>query len=106
MGVRSSKSRKYNIFWQHWHNKRVRLKKKARMLFTDRDTPYWDFFKKLKLTEIRSTHSLSPSAIMVIDQHSFIFSYDTDFTCIHIRSEAIAKSFSSFFEGLWNIAEQ
>ncbi|MBI2668349.1 hypothetical protein HYX14_00755 [Candidatus Woesearchaeota archaeon] len=105
MGVRSSKSRKFNIFWQHWHKERIVLKKNARMLFTDRDTEYWNFFKDLKFTEIRSTPSLSPSAIMIIDDHSFIFSYDQEFTCIHIRSPAIAKSFSSFFEGLWNIGK-
>ena len=105
MGVRSSKSRKFNIFWQHWHKERVHLKKKARMLFTDRDTEYWNFFKDLKFTKICSIPSLSPSAIMIIDNHCFIFSYDLEFTCIHICSPAIAKSFSSFFEGLWNIGE-
>ncbi len=106
MGVRSSKNRKFNIFWQHWHTERMHLKKNARMLFADRDTEYWFFFKNLKFTKIRSISSLSPSAIMIIDDHCFIFSYDQEFTCIHIRSPAIAKSFSSFFEGLWTIGKE
>ncbi len=106
MGVRSFKSRKFNIFWQHWHKERAALKKKARMLITDRDTDYWNFFKGLKFTEIRSTPSISPSAIMIIDEHSFIFSYEDEFTCIHIRSPAIANSFSSFFEDLWKIGKE
>ena len=106
MGIRSSKDTKFNIFWQHWHRERVRLKKKARMLFTDRNTGYWNFFKNLKVTEIKSIPTtISPSAIMIIDNQTFIFSYDLEFTCIHIRSRAIAKSFASFFDGLWEIGE-
>jgi len=105
MGVRSSKRKKFNIFWEHWHRERVRLKKKARLLFTDRNTPYWRFYKKLELTEIRYTHGISPSAIMVIDDNSFILSYEEEFICIHIVSKPIAKSFSSFFEDLWAIGK-
>lgn len=106
MGVRSSKNTTFNIFWQHWHKERVRLGKKARMLFTDRNTPYWEFFTQLNLTKIKSTPSrISPSAIMVMDDHSCIFSYDEEFTCIYIRSSSIAKSFTSFFEGLWSIGQ-
>ncbi|MDP3639833.1 MAG: helix-turn-helix domain-containing protein [Nanoarchaeota archaeon] len=105
MGVRSSKDNVFNTFWQHWHHERVRLHKPARMIFTDRGTDYWKFFEKLKLTKIRSVTELSPSAIMVIDENSFIFSYEKEFTCIHIRSAAIAKSFSSFFEGLWTMGK-
>ncbi len=107
MGVRSSKNTTFNIFWQHWHKERVRLGKKARMLFTDRDTPYWTFFKQLSHTDIRSTpSSLSPSAIMITNDHSFIFSYDKEFTCIYVRSSSIAQSFTSFFESLWGIGKK
>ncbi len=102
MGVRSSKERKFNIFWQHWHRERVKQKKKARALFSDKGTTYWDFFKKLRFTKMRYVSETSPSAIMVIDNHSLIFSYDKEFLCIHIVSSSIAKSFSSFFEGLWS----
>jgi len=105
MGVRSSKEPQFNIFWQHWHEHRVAQKRKARLLFTDRNTEYWKFFQKMKLTKTRNISSLSPSAIMIIDNQTFIFSYDqNEFTCIHIVSDSIAKSFTSFFEGLWNIA--
>jgi sugar-specific transcriptional regulator TrmB len=106
MGVRSSKSEKFNIFWKHWHNKRVSLKVKAKLLFTDRNTQYWKFFKKLKYTTIRSTPSLSPSAIMIIDNNAFIFSYDKELTTIHIASAAIAGSFNSFFDDLWEMGKE
>jgi|SRR3989344_1976055 len=106
MGVRSSKEAQFNIFWQHWHQARVKQKKKARLLFTDKNTDYWDFFQKMGFTQTKTTFSLSPSSIMVIDHQTFIFSYDQkEFTCIHIVSESIAKSFASFFEGLWKIAK-
>ncbi len=104
MGVRSSKDPKFNIFWQHWHNERVRLKVKARLIFTDKDTDYWRFFKNLKHTKVKTVTQVSPSAIMVINRHSFIFTYEnSELTCVHSTSPAIAKSFSSFFEGLWDI---
>jgi sugar-specific transcriptional regulator TrmB len=104
MGVRSSKDETFNNFWKHWHEKRIEMRKNAKMLFTDRDTEYWKYFKEQKYTEIRETLSFSPSAIMIIDKNVFIFSYEEEFTCIHIQSEAVAKSFNSFFDGLWAFA--
>ena len=101
MGVRSSKDIKFNNFWKKYHVYRTRLKKNAKMLFSDSDTDYWKFFKKLKLTEVKETLSLSPSAIMIVGDNVFIFSYDQDITCIHIASESITKSFNSFFDSLW-----
>ena len=106
MGVRSSKKEAFNTFWRHWHNERVSNKKDAKMLFTDKNTDYWKFFKKLGNTEIKSTPSLSPSAIMTVDNQTFIFSYEEELTCIHIISKSVAKSFRSFFEGLWMIGEK
>ena len=105
MGLRSTKDEQYNIYWEQWHLERIRLNKKAKLLSTDRDTPYWNFFKKLKLTNIRYIHQISPCAIMIIDNHTFILSYEDEFTCIHIFSEHISKSFSSFFDGLWEIGK-
>jgi sugar-specific transcriptional regulator TrmB len=105
MGVRSSKDETFNNFWKNWHRKRIELKKNVKMLFTDKDTEYWRFFKKQPYTEVRETLSFSPSAIMIIDDNTFIFSYDEEFTCIHIKSSSIAKSFKGFFDGLWNYSK-
>lgn len=105
MGIRSSKNKMFNTFWLHWHAERSQQQKKAQVLFTDRNTAYWQSFKQMNYTNTRSITSLSPSAIMIIDNHSFIFSYDEEFTCINILSPAIAKSFSSFFDSLWVIAQ-
>jgi sugar-specific transcriptional regulator TrmB len=104
MGVRSSKDETFNNFWKHWHQKRIDLKKNAKMLFTDKDTDYWKYFKEQRHTEVRETLSFSPSAIMIIDANVLIFTYEEEFTCIHIQSEGIAKSFSCFFDGLWEFS--
>ncbi|MFH1648977.1 MAG: helix-turn-helix domain-containing protein [Candidatus Woesearchaeota archaeon] len=105
MGVRSSKKAEYNNFWRAWHQKRTQLKKQARVLFSDENTEYWQFFKQLKFTEVREFITFTPSAIMVIDETTFIFSYDEDVICVQITSQAIAESFANFFEGLWNAAK-
>jgi len=105
MGVRSTKNEQYNNFWRNWHRQRVALKKHARVMFSDRNTEYWKFFKQLKYTAIKEILHFSPSAIMIIDNNVLIFSYDDGFKCIHITSNAIAKSFTGFFDDLWRIAK-
>ncbi len=105
MGIKSSKDEKYNNFWQNWHRERVRLKKEVRILFSDRDTEYWQFFKNQKYTQVKEILHPSPSAIMIIDDNSFLFSYDKDLICTHIISKPISESLSSFFEDLWRIAK-
>jgi len=105
MGVRSSKQKMFNTFWQHWHTQRILQQKKAKVLFSDRNTEFWQTFKQMKHTTVKSITSLSPSSIMIIGNHSFIFSYEPEFTCIHILTPAIAKSFTSFFDSLWLIAK-
>ncbi|MBU1246310.1 MAG: helix-turn-helix domain-containing protein [Nanoarchaeota archaeon] len=105
MGIRSSKDEKFNNFWKKWHKRRLQLKKKAFILFSDKNTPYWEYFKKIKYTEVREITTFSPSAVMIINNNSFIFSYEEEFTCIHIVSEQTAKSFESFFDSLWIFAK-
>ncbi|MDD5192912.1 MAG: helix-turn-helix domain-containing protein [Candidatus Nanoarchaeia archaeon] len=106
MGVRSSKKEEYNNFWRGWHRKRVELKREAKMLFSDRNTDYWRFFRKLKYTKVKELLHLSPSAIMTIDNNAFLFSYEEEFTCIHITSDSISSSLSNFFDDLWRIAKK
>lgn len=104
MGIRSSKNVKFNNFWKKWHRRRIELKKKALMLFSDKGSDYWKFFKNLKYTEVRETLSFSPSAVMVIDTNVLIFSYDEELVCIHIVSKPISDSFLGFFNSLWKFS--
>lgn len=104
MGVRSSKETRFNTFWQHWHNERVALRRKAKLLFSDKGSKYWKFFDELKFTSVRVIEKMSPSAIMIIDKHSFIFTYENnEMSCIHSTSDSVARSFESFFDSLWKI---
>ncbi len=105
MGITSSKNVRYNNFWRGWHKERIGLRKKAKMIFSDRNTDYWKFFNKLGYTEVREISHLTPSAVMIIDDNVFIFSYGDEITCIHIASESISTSFSLFFDDLWKIAK-
>jgi len=105
MGVTSKKEVKYNNFWRLWHIERVRMKKKAEIIFSDRDTDYWKFYKKLSYTKVKEILSFTPSAILLIGEDIFIFSYEEDLTCIHIKSSSISDSFSQFFDGLWKVAK-
>jgi len=105
MGVRSSKKPRYNTFWMNWHKERIKQKKQAFILFSDKDTEYWKFFKSKPYTKVREMLHFSPSAMMNIDDNLLIFSYDREITCIHIQSQSIVRSFSNYFDDLWKIAE-
>jgi len=106
MGVTSGKDVRYNNFWRAWHAERIRLRKKAEIIFSDKNTDYWRFYKKLKYTEVKEILHLTPSAILIIDSNVFIFSYEEELTCIHIKSEPISTSFSEFFDDLWRVARK
>jgi sugar-specific transcriptional regulator TrmB len=105
MGIRSNKEEKFNRFWINWHKKRIELKKEAKIIFSDKGSSYWKFFKKLKYTKLKTLSHLSPSAIMIIDDNTFIFSYEKELTCIHITSKPITNSILNFFEDLWKISK-
>jgi sugar-specific transcriptional regulator TrmB len=106
MGVTSSKSIKFNNFWKNWHRKRISLKKECKILFSDYKTEYWKFFKKLKHTEVKESLTITPSAILMIDNNTFIFTYKKELTCIQILSKDISESFHSMFDSLWKIGKK
>ena len=105
MGVTSKKEGKYNDFWRTWHIERARLRKQAEIIFSDKNTDYWKFYKKLKYTKVKEILAFTPSAILLIDENIFIFSYEEELTCIYIKSKNISDSFSQFFNGLWKVAK-
>jgi len=104
MGVTSGKDPRYNNFWRGWHTERVKLRKRARILFSDKNTDYWSHFRRQKYTEVREIIHFTPSAMIVVDDNALIFHYGEEIKCIHIQSGAIADSFSAFFEDLWAFA--
>ena len=106
IGLISSKNEVYNNFWRNWHREGCKLKNEASLIFSDKNTEYCKFFKELSYTQVRYLIHFNPFAIMIIDESTFIFSYEKDFTCIQINSGAITNSLANFFDDLWKIAEK
>lgn len=105
MGVRSTKKESFNNFWRGWHKRRVKLRKESKIIFVDKENNYFNFFKKLKHTKAKVISHISPSAIMIIDDNTFIFSYEESLNCIHIKSKSVSESFKNFFNDIWKIAK-
>ena len=106
MGIRGTKNSKYNNFWLHLLTELVDKKgKKALHLFSENTSEYYKKFQSFTYIEAKYVDSISPAAIDIIGNQVFIFSYGEEMTCVHIKSEQIAKSFSSFFLSLWNQAK-
>ncbi len=104
MGVRSDKPHKYNVYWINFLKQRTAKGIKAKVIFIDRDTWYYNEVKKLKLTKIAYLPSVSPAAIIVFGSNVMIYNYEEYPSCLKIINGGIAKSFKSLFEGLWKMA--
>ena len=107
MGIRGTKEEKYNSFWWHITKEEIEDKnKKTKYLFVENTSKYYKKHEFLKNVETKTILTVSPNAIDIIDNHVLIFSYEEkELHCVHIHNPAIATSFRSFFESLWNVAE-
>ncbi|MEK6973943.1 MAG: helix-turn-helix domain-containing protein [Nanoarchaeota archaeon] len=106
MGVISSKKKQYNIMFQRWHKARIKRKILCKVLFSDRDTEYFEAFKKMKYTEVRVLEGITPSAVDVMNDTIHIYTYGEVPSCLAIRNPEIALSFRSFFYNLWSLAKK
>lgn len=104
-GIRSSKEKQYNILWQRWHRERIQKKIVCKALFSDKGTPYYRVFKKMKFTHVKVLQGITPSAIDVMGDKILIFTYGEEPSCLSITNEDIARSFTTFFYTLWKIAK-
>ncbi len=109
MGVRSGKNPRYNIWWKKlwkkWSIERLNKKAPLKILFSDDKTDYWNHYSNEKYAEVKVNKSVSPSAVMVLGENVFIFTYEDVMSCVHIVSKPIALSFSGFFDSLWKISK-
>jgi len=105
MGIVSSKEEKYNILWQNWHRQRIKRKIICKAIFSDKGTDYYKAFKKMRYTKLKVLEGITPSAIDVIGNKVLIFTYKEEPSCLSITNEEIAKSFTAFFNTLWNISK-
>ena len=105
MGIRSSKEAWYNAMWQRWHRERMQKKIVCKALFSDKGTPYYHAFKKIKFTQVRVLEGITPSAIDVMKNRVLIFTYGEEPSCLVINNSEVAQSFTTFFHTLWNISK-
>lgn len=105
MGLRGSKAEKYNILWTRWHDERIKNKTKCRMIFSEKDK-YFKKLNKREYTETRVIKGITPSAITIFKNKIFIFTYEEEPSCLVVKHPEIAKSFRTFFETLWGVAEK
>lgn len=106
MGIRSAKDEKYNILWKKWHRERINKKIPCRAVFSDKDAKYYISFKKMPYTKVKVLKGITPSAIDIMGNRALIFTYGEEPSCLSIVNEEIARSFTFFFETLWNISKK
>ncbi|PIN89813.1 hypothetical protein COU57_05250 [Candidatus Pacearchaeota archaeon CG10_big_fil_rev_8_21_14_0_10_32_14] len=101
MGIRSTKNEKFNFLWERWHKERIHKKLICKAIFSDKNTDYYKNFKKMKMTRIKVTEGVTPSAIDIMGNRVLIFTYENEPSCLVIENEEIAKSFTTFFNTMW-----
>lgn len=104
MGIISHKKEMYNLLWQRWHKERMNKKIICKAIFSDKNTDYFKVFKKMRFTKVKVLIGITPSAIDIMGKRVLIFVYGEEPSCLSIKNPEIAKSFTSFFYNLWNIA--
>jgi len=105
MGIVSSKYETYNILWQNWHQERIKKKIICKLIFSDKGSEYYEYFKKMKFTQVKVIQGLTPSAIDIMGTRVLIFTYGDEPSCLSINNSEIAKSFKTFFETMWKISK-
>lgn len=105
MGIISSKDETYNILWQRWHKQRIQKKIICKAIFSDKGTEYYKTFKKMKHTKVKVLKGVTPSAIDIMGNRVLIFTYGKEPSCLSMDNEEIAQSFTTFFNTMWNLAE-
>ena len=104
MGVRSDKPRTYNAYWISFLKQRAAKGIRARAIFVDKGSWYFNEFLKLKRTAVAYLPSVSPAAVIVFGTSVMIYNYEDYPSCLKIVNEGIARSFTSLFESLWKMA--
>lgn len=104
MGVRSDKSKKYNIYWINFLKQRAAKGIKSRVIFIDKVSWYFNEFLKLRLTKVAYLPSITPVAVVVLGNNVMIYNYEHP-SCLKITNDDVSQSFTSFFESLWKIAK-
>lgn len=105
MGVFSKRNQRFNFFWPKWHRQRIRKKIRCRLIFSEKDTPYYKIYKKMKYTEVRVIKGVTPAAVDIIGERVLILTHGEPPSCLSIKHPEIVQSFKTFFDSLWGVAK-
>jgi len=104
MGFTQLKDKKVNDFWTYWSTKRTAKKIPLRALFSEKGE-YHNTFKKMKYTKTKVLESVTPVAVDIFGSSTvLILNYQDPISVILIQDKNTVRSFTQFFEGLWNTA--
>jgi len=107
MGVTSHKNESFNSLWLKWHkNFRVKHKIKARFIFCEKSSKYYNDLKKTSLSEVRYLTSIPLSCITVAGDSSLIMKYVSYPYFLHIKDADVANTIREIFNFLWGIAKE
>jgi len=107
MGVTSYKNESFNRLWLKWHKSfRAKHKIKARFIFCEKGSKYYNDLKKTSLSEVRYLKSIPLSCITVAGNSSFIMKYANYPYFLHIKDIDVANTMKEIFNFLWNIAKE
>ena len=104
MGLISRKEKAFNIMWRGWHQERIKRKIRCKVIFSDRGSEHYAYFKKMKYTEVKVMEGLTPAAVDVMANKVMIFTH-IEPSCLVVTSDEIKQSFTQFFNTLWKIAK-
>ena len=106
MGIYSQRPEKFNLLWPHWHKERIKRKINCRAIFSEKKTEYYNTFKKMKYTKIKDIKGITPASIDIMGEYALILTHGDNPSCLIIKHPEIIKSFRTFFESIWKIADK
>lgn len=96
----------FPYYFKHWHDKRKKLKIKAKIIFNEK-IRHKRQNKKLPLLEMRFSKTLeeTPAMTWIYGDKTAIVVWGEQPVITLIRSKEVAKSYKQFFEILWKNAK-
>jgi HTH-type transcriptional regulator, sugar sensing transcriptional regulator len=105
MGINLSRNDKYNVMWKHWHNERIKKGVSCKMLFSTKDSEFYNVFSKMKKTEVKVLEGITPASVGIVGDQILLTTYGEEPSSLLIKHPEIVLSFNTFFNTLWKIAK-
>lgn len=104
IGVTGYKKELFNRLWMYWHTKiRPKYKVKAKFIFSEKETSYFNSLKRAPLGKIKSIPIPPSTCITIVGKSVLIMKYKEEPSFILIKNEDVAESFRGIFEFLWKM---